>query len=339
MNPRHLLALLPLAIVLSMPGAAQAAPQTIDADDLERGATTSVAHLVGTTLRTGAGKSFELPATEGDYHLLGKSRAGWVIWEKGAFSGTGQEHNLLLLKDGKTSTFYSRTAPVVDDDSTHATYLLSDSTKRVAQVFRRAEAPTQVTVVNLSGEKVASRFFDDTSDVLDFPGPRMILGDHRVVRTWRPGHRPTVTAKREANYADTARDQVSLRGKKGRFGFTTLSRPGRLRWSARFDPMRISPDGRRVYGLKLGVKGDSRRDVLQVRRMRDGKLIASFRTRFLRQTAAIASTWEGSKAVVFLADLSGDKGAVLVRCRVKGACVRASDNGYPITVPFQPDRG
>lgn len=237
------------------------------------------------------------------------------------------------------STFYTTTAPTVDGDVTRATYVLSDSRVRVAEVFRREDSGAQTAVVNLDGDTVASRSFDDTSDLLDFSGPRMVLGDYRRVRSWRPGHRPTVTAGREANFADTTHNQISLETKGRRFGFTKLSDPGRLRWSAYFDPIRISPDGRRVYGLKLGNDGYTNRDILQVRRTRDGKVLAAFRSRFLRQDATIASTWESSRAVLFLAALSEAEGGVLVRCRTSGDCVRASDNGHPITVPFQPDRG
>jgi hypothetical protein len=152
---------------------------------------------------------------------------------------------------------------------------------------------------------------------------------------WRIGHKPVRISKRPAAFADFARNVLVLRGTRGRWGFTRLSAPGRLRWQAHFRPLRLSPDGRRVVGsVQREYKGrwiDSY-GLLQVRRVRDGKILMTVRAQLAKYSVPELG-WDGDRAI-FFAD-SGATRDALVRCRMGSGCRRAQDVAGDVTLPFE----
>ena len=125
-----------------------------------------------------------------------------------------------------------------------------------------------------------------------------------------------------------------LRGTHGRWGFTRLSAPGRLRWQAHFRPLRLSPDGRRVVGVvqqKSNHRWSDGYGVFQVRRVRDGTVLMTVISESKYSIPEVG--WDGNRAI-FFAD-SGAAQHALVRCRIGAGCRRADDLTDRVTLPFE----
>lgn len=146
------------------------------------------------------------------------------------------------------------------------------------------------------------------------------------------GGTDTLLAPRAASGGFLTRDVVFLRTTaKGLFGPTSISSPGTPAWSARFTPLDLSPNGRRVLGVATDkVKG---RDVLQLRRMSDGKVLRSWAYGPAVGTSGVgkeqSARFESDSRVVFEVTRAGR--SALVRCRTTGRCTRASKLGGSVS--------
>ena len=92
--------------------------------------------------------------------------------------------------------------------------------------------------------------------------------------------------------------------------------------------------------MALEANGYDFRDVLQIRRLSDGHVLAAFKTFRLALDAMRNSAWEGSRAVVFKTNTTEPLGGVLVRCKVSGYCARASETSAAYqgwSLPLQKD--
>ena len=99
-----------------------------------------------------------------------------------------------------------------------------------------------------------------------------------------------------------------------------------MRWVANFKPISTSPNGKLVYGIKVAWPDNPPRylDIAQVRRVRDGKIVRSFRGDRLGFDVDWVSHWDGSNAFLVQRSYRSSGRAVLVRCAIAGGCVRAS---------------
>ena len=209
-------------------------------------------------------------------------------------------------------------------------------------------AATDVRVIDLNGHVVAQvRNLDQMLSVLDASGRRVVLGGLFGVRAriWTPGGTTRWLTRKETSFADLHTGALAVRATKHRWGMSTLAHPKRLRWKAWFQPVRVSPDGKRVVGVATARNGHLTNTV-QVRRLSNGRLTNAYSiTRGSVDARTLA--WQGSTAVVFQAGDVRRTDSVLVRCVTGGKCSRASDpaprtndiysQGDPLTFTFEPD--
>ena len=96
-----------------------------------------------------------------------------------------------------------------------------------------------------------------------------------------------------------------------------------------------------MAGLRIARSGFNSPAILDVRRMDDGTLLDSiaFGKRITMDNWSITSAheqtvrWESDERLVL--QLGSPRGAVLVRCKLGGACQRASDFGGNISTPYE----
>lgn len=129
----------------------------------------------------------------------------------------------------------------------------------------------------------------------------------------------------------------------GRYGPTAISAPSTPEWSARFAPLDLSPSGELVLGV--GPSLVRQRQVLQVRRMSDGRVTRQFSFgrvigkkeswAFDGQVAQTAR-FETNRKVVF--EFASAGRAVLVRCTLTGGCARASRTGGALSTTYEGGR-
>ncbi len=158
-------------------------------------------------------------------------------------------------------------------------------------------------------------------------------GETGGTAVWRPGVDLRVVHYRGISGGFITRDVMFLEQGWRRYGPTSISDPGTPAWSDRFTPLDLAPNGRRVLGVATTqLRG---RDVLQVRRMRDGKVLRSWtfgRAAVMGEPAfgqEQTARFETDARVVFEVSRAGR--SALVRCRVRGECRRASRLGGPIS--------
>lgn len=183
---------------------------------------------------------------------------------------------------------------------------------------------------------------------LDAAGSRVLHNDwfsvddeyHPGTVVWKAAEAPgesgehTLVNARRASGGFLTRDVVFVRhGSAGNYGPTAISAPGTPAWSARFTPLDLSPDGRRVLGTSK-VEG---RQVLQLRRLRDGKVYRSWSVGSVERGAGAAqqqsARFESDTRVVFEVRRAGR--SALVRCRTTGRCTRASKIRGPVSFGYE----
>jgi hypothetical protein len=310
-----------LGLLLS--GAAQAAPIVVEPEDLPRGAGATITVGHGFELRAGNGTIIPLPESESGMTLLGRVADGWVVWEHAFLGVDGTADRLYLIEgDGTATMFHELLLPYLEDGFRETHYRLSDSRTRIAQVISK-DGFGNIAVLDLNGDKVASQGFNG-STVLDFSGPRMIVGTSAGVgaaESWRIGNEPRTIVERPANFADIGHDLLSREMFDGSFGLARISRPGAIRWRADWTPLRLSPDGTKLVGSAMPSSAGPQ-EILQIRRVSDGKVLRAFK---VDRVGGIGETvaWESNTSILF--EGRNDEGArVLVRCTVGGYCARAS---------------
>lgn len=313
---------------LSAPSATAAPRVTLPpVAELPRGATTHVPYLSDTTIHTGTGDLIELPtappADAADdatvtFHLLGNSPRGWVV-EAGYYrENSDHVHRLMRVTgDGVVTVFLEQVIIFDEQVSQFEGYRLSDDRTRVLESQFVEEVGVTLTVFTLDGRRLDGHYVG-FAGALDFSGPIAVISGNGGTMRWRIGSEPTRVTKRVAAFADLGRGTLAVMLPHGRSGFTRLATPGRVRWAAAFRPLRTSPDGRLVYGMML-TRTRLETKVVQVRQVRDGKVVAAFRMPDWPRD----SRWEGSRAVLVTPTYAG-RSRVIVRCTLTGRCARAS---------------
>jgi hypothetical protein len=260
-------------------------------------------------------------ATLGPAALLGPSDLGWIVWRSNWTAGGVTDILSIVLGDGSSRDLYQHVQPADPADGYPRWYRLSDDRALIAELIGR---PGTLTVRTLGNHVVATT---RARRILDFTGPRMIL-DRRSTWSWRPGRAPLRIDRRHANFADVQHDLVSLRARDGRYGLTKLSHPSRLRWKARFRPDAASPDGTKVVGVHVTAH---HREILQVRRVRNGAVLAHF----LVHGKGYPARWEDNHTVLFnewIPQSDGFAKRCTLRSRRDAATVPSV---YGVNFPFQ----
>jgi hypothetical protein len=297
-------------------------------DDLPRGADTVVPHLVHEDPIAVEASDVDVPlpseVTSGNnaIKLVGRTDLGWLVSAAYVDSEGIQDHESLHLV---TATGSTQILGLDQSQEGRSHYRLSSTRKRVLRWTD--DSPAYLTVYTLTGQIVAERRISPAW-VWDFSGTRVLYGN----RSWRIGEAPRTLTTRRVGFADIGNNTLVVRGSNARWAFATLTRPGRLRWQAHFKPAIISPDGSRVAGwaeTKLGVT----RDVVQVRRMTDGKLLSTIDVSTAGTEWRDPLRWEGNYAVLFRAWTDG---AVLVKCTLARVCSRVSDHASGFSFALRP---
>ena len=330
--------------------------------DIPRGVDTTVPYLSGRTLHVG-NASYTLPdqSQGGDYRvaysLVGlDSRGRWLVsaamdmvaQTQDDYYTYGARARLFVLGSSGATMIYDER----NDYGQLPQFRLNRSRSRVVLDYHVTDddsfAATDVRVIDLNGHVVAQvRNLDQMLSVLDASGRRVVLGGLFGVRAriWTPGGTTRWLTRKETSFADLHTGALAVRATKHRWGMSTLAHPKRLRWKAWFQPVRVSPNGKRVVGVATARNGRLTNTV-QVRRLSNGRLTNAYS--FTRGSVdARTLAWQGSTAVVFQAGDVRRTDSVLVRCVTGGKCSRASDpaprtndiysQGDPLTFTFEPD--
>ncbi|HET6165893.1 MAG TPA: hypothetical protein VFE07_03635 [Marmoricola sp.] len=314
-------------LVLGLCGPSTAIAPT---DSLPRGADTVVPYVVTSDAPAIRAPGVDIPlppevtGSDDVFLLVGRTELGWLVDGVRGDGEGGTDHEVLNLV---TATGSTRLLDFGHYDGSPS-YRLATSGKRILR-YPIGDMSEYLTVYDLSGRVVANRrvarTLHDSAQVWDFSGSRVLYAN----RSWRIGHRPRVLTKRTVAFADIGHNALAVRVSHKRRAFATLSHPNRLRWRARFQPDVISPNGNRVAGWAVGRRGGLR-GVIQVRRVKNGKILASIDvSNVIGSDAYIQGAdslvrWESNRAFVFNGRNSSGSD-VIIRCTITKVCARASD--------------
>ena len=285
------------------------------------------AYLVGAMLYLPTGEAVHLPIRERHApttNLLGSTASGWVLGV----------HRDFRAYAGATLTDLGP-RPL---EEVHRQELLSSDGTRVVSAWIDEEDGVHAMVVGLDGSAVELPVVTNTrgglsaavEDRVYVAGASGI--DELVVGEPEPRRLTTLVT----DLVDPAHEVAFVRPggvrKAGPAPFDATAEPavGAPSWLARFRAVRVSADGTRVLGS--GPVDGTRR--LQVRRMGDGALLASFPMPD-RNSASDVVGWDGDGASAVLAVVAVGDRRVLTRCSVRlGTCARVTPpTAAPITLP------
>jgi hypothetical protein len=306
--------------------------------DMPRGADTVVPHLVYSTppVIEAPGVAIPLPpeVTAGNtiFRLVGRTELGWVVSAQARddFDGWLTNDELHLVTSSDSTELFAADLPVARDQSTH--YRLSTSRKRVIR-WVIGDGPWSFKIFDLSGNMVVEKPLGTETWVSDFTGTRVVYQPFTQgggTRSWTIGQSSRKLTDRPTWFADIANNTLVVKYGDHYKAFATLTHPGQFRWKAYFFPEIISPDGSRVAGW-----ADRNDNVIQVRRLSDGKLLTSLYVSNVNAVRMSPIRFEGNSAVVFQAGYGNGTG-VLVRCNLAKVCARVSDAGPGIGFPLRP---
>ncbi len=283
---------------------------------LDRGPTPKVSWLAANVVHTPNGRTHTLPwtrkgAVDRDLTLWGRTPSGWVV---SAFeAGVGER---AWLVDGEERQLID----VVSASADERTWMVArDGTALAKRTSTGGSGSVGITRIS-DGEPLDDRDFDGEVRLLDFSGPAVLVGTESTTLLWTPGG-PTEDLGVLSVAGHLGHDVLIVPGETmGTVGPTTISDPGPPAWTAPLERVEVSPDGRFVLGRVTG--GDHSENHLEIRRVADGTLVASYDVRHLWR---MTPQWESATSVIFLAARTGlgDVNA-LVRCTVKGTCTRAT---------------
>lgn len=228
--------------------------------------------------------------------LLGSTPRGWAV---ATYAGL-----YLLTAEGTT-----RLGPRVTD--LYNTTLLGRDRRHVVHGYSDQADGFSLEVTDLDGDRVLSRYVTDGSPVAA-DRSRVYLTGTRGLRTVDlVTGRVQRLVRQAAGLVDLQRDVVFVRTTRygSEIGPTSLSEPGERAWTARTEPLVVSPDGR----LLLSTDGT-------VRRMRDGRLVRDLPIP-PRRVYTQNLGWAGNRAVLAVVDAGRERQA-MVRCAVAGGPCR-----------------
>ncbi|GAA4693388.1 hypothetical protein [Nocardioides nanhaiensis] len=243
--------------------------------------------------------------------LLGRTPRGWAV---------ATYSDLYLLSAEGTTRLGPRSTDLEN------TTLLGRDRRHVVHGYSDQADGFSLEVTDLDGDRVLSRYVTDGTPTAADRSRVYLTGDRGLRTVDLATGRVERLVRKGAGLVDLARDVVFVRTTRygSEIGPTSLSDPGERTWTARTEPLVISPDGR----LLLSADGT-------VRRMRDGHLVRDLpvpRRRIYTQNLG----WAGNGAVLAVVDAGPDRQA-MVRCAVAGGpCRRVGPAGTgSITFPTQ----
>ncbi|MCR6033536.1 hypothetical protein GGQ22_19175 [Nocardioides sp. zg-579] len=331
MRKTVLLALVGLALLL--PAApAVAGPD----DDLARGPDADLAWVERLAqprgaallhLRSGKERRIGVPRDPAySLRLVGPSNLGWLVAQQRqtsvrlyAVGGSGGAREVARAWDRENGTYFLQSFHPYrvlrwtrDRDGGAVGVVLSLTGEALGEVVARLRLPGEVgTALRWDGGGVRIALPGRTCTWVP-PEP---VDDTEESLTCVDVHSAVVAPKHDLAMVETA---------EGRYGPTSLRAPATPAWDAAFVPSAISADGTLVAGV--APTPTTRHEDLQVRRVDDGRLLA---TRRLTHQVGDQVWFEKDRGgLVYLSGVPG-RGYVLVRCLVDAAaggadCARAS---------------
>lgn len=313
-----LAALAPLAALalaaglLLVPGAGAATAATAPGE--RAGNPAGAVYLQGRELhlRDGSVLTLDVGRRQGESTiLLGRTPRGWAV---------ATYDSLYLLTAEGTTRLGSRATDLYN------TTLLGKDRRHIVHGYSDQADGFSLEVTDLGGERVLSTYVTDGTPVAADRSRVYLTGDRGLRTVDLATGRVERLVRKGTGMVDLRRDVVFVRTTRygSEIGPTSLSEPGVRRWTARTEPLVISPDGR----LLLSTDGT-------VRRMRDGRLVRRLpipSRRIYTQNLG----WAGSGAVLAVVDAGRDRQA-LVRCSLAGGpCRRVGPAGTgAISFPTQ----
>lgn len=185
----------------------------------------------------------------------------------------------------------------------------------------------ELRIRTIPGDKTIARRTAPWIDVLGMRGPRALLNVTKQRREWVAWLRPKADSLRHvverAGWWASARHNRLLTDEpraKGGFAMVRLDKPNKVLWRRGMrgrTPSWISPDGRFLVAPMYDGTSYFRTIGLEVRRIRDGRLVRRFRAKEFGWDLS----WVGKHR--FLIAAEGRTRTALVRCGVVGSCKRA----------------
>jgi hypothetical protein len=344
METRSRVALCVLTIVALVATATPAATAETPLVGLTRGAEAKVAYLVGTTIHAD-GTTIELPASiveEGNrYTLLGETAEGWAVHVIDPYDEAEvppendrllREHSIHYVTAGGTVTSGVGYSEELGDY--YFFYRLAGDGKSFLEAVS-FDSDVVWRVRGLDDTQLAFAHYDTYDGevaVKSFTKGRIVFNrtggadqSRGETRTWTGGLSSRVS-NRPARFADIEHNILAT-SRKRKTVIRRLKNPQRVFWEAKFQPVRISANGKRIVGFR--GRGASGRDHIQIRRLTDGKVLARFKS---TKRAVLDVTWQSNRSIVM--SLASSTGSRLVRCNLAEECALASDNyATPVTFP------
>ncbi len=277
-----------------------------------------VAWLDGRTLHTPSGGTLDLPwsaaaAEQGSLRLLGHTSGAWLVKDS-----DGGSWRVWAVSAGQRTKLFS--VGVSEGDIVRM--VLSDDHRRVVVSDFDGDATSVVSVHRANGKQVASRTFDGDAAVLDFSGPRVVLGTTDSQLWWinDPGQPDgSVTDLGvDATGASIENNLLLVRDSStGAVGPTPMDDPGPPSWTAPMKQPRLTPSGRRVVS-----RPETGSQELEVRALGNGIVLRHFEMRYLSPAGPV---WADNHRFAFVGSTTGlgDRER-LATCAVKGRCVAHS---------------
>ncbi|UYM04799.1 hypothetical protein [Solicola gregarius] len=294
----------------------QATTVRIHPGTLAKGAPTSQARLVGTTIRDGRfRKRVRVLKPYPHVWIHGKARKGYIV------GGDRKGYRARLWYVPRKG--YAKRLQFGERDA----YWISPS-GRHASVVRSGRRRDRLSIRTIPGDKTISRWTARRIDVLDMRGARALVDVSARGREWvswlRPKPDSMSTVVRRAGWWASARHNRLLTDEpaaKGGFAMVRLDKPTEVIWRRGMRglaPRSISPDGRYlqsdIWRWRDGVP--TKLVGIELRRMSDGRVVRRFRAKRLGWSSA----WTGPHTFVVAA--AGRSRTSMVRCRAGGRCVR-----------------
>lgn len=328
---RSLVALVATSAVLvglGVPVAATTAPQPVEPAALVRGSNPQVVHVVRDTIRDG---DLTVPSSRRDHQALWRTAKGYLLKDSGSVPDR-IAYRLVRVDTTGTRLVLTRAARTVA--------VSPDGTRVAWSVERGREGPpVRVTVANPdTGRVVARRLFRDGVQVTAVTRHRVLVSRlftaRRGTAWWSLDQdRLRRISRLSAVGADLRQDRIVLdipRDAPACDLVAPLSDPSRELWrSCRFYPHAWSPDGEHVLATHtyFDDTGTDRWLVLDATSWkRVGRVLGRLDW---------DSAWEDDRHFLTKAQSASGEAAV-IRCTLRGRCVRASRLWDMGPVDYQP---
>ena len=231
------------AITIMAGGVAAAPTQTVRVGDLTvTHEPSGIAWLDGRRLHTPRGDVVRLPWTKKQVRtthprILGHRPHAWLVKDF-----TGDTWNVWAVSGGKRAKLFS----VGIADGEEATIVVARDSRRIAVSDFDGSNSALLEVYNGRGDLVASRTFDGDGAVLDFSGPRAVVGTSDT-QVWDIDSDSLTDLGVDASGASIDNNLLLVRDSvSGEVGPTPLNNPGTPAWTARMVEPRITPGGGRL---------------------------------------------------------------------------------------------